>query len=80
MVHNNPYETVVCKGEGGSLTALFGLVMKRLTSGGIALACDRCLLASIVCLLLCSGHCLLLCSPEYSISYLSSRSGDFHVL
>ena len=22
VVHNNPYETVVCKGEGGSLTAL----------------------------------------------------------
>ena len=65
VVHNNPYETVVCKGEGGSLTALFGLVMKRLTWGGIALACDRCLLAAIVCL--CSGHWLLLCSPEYFI-------------
>ena len=44
-----PYETVICKGEGGSLTG-FGLVMKQLTSGGVALACYRCLLAANVCL------------------------------
>ena len=31
------YETVVCKGEGGSLTALIYMVMKQLTSGGVPL-------------------------------------------
>ena len=36
--------------DGGRFCNGFGLVMKQLASGGVALACDRCLLAANVCL------------------------------
>ena len=37
-------------GHGGGFFDGFGLVMKQLTLGGVALACYHCLLAANVCL------------------------------
>ena len=55
--------------------------MKQLISGGVALACDRCLLAANVCMpVIWTLPFIVFFGDLYSISYLSSRSGDFRVL